>query len=239
MPRRSSITGLDDFGLSLAALSRLGPRPVRLWIQLRGETVSKLRHLRPKQRDATLRETLAKQLKQMRRDFPAIEFVSRGKDKPSWTIDAVVPAKQVAALATRQYVKYVTLDAIEGRRKRARRSTPGWFCVRGAVAVQIEGQVKGSLSLEDRLVLVKAKDPDGAERRLQRMWTRYAEPYMNSEGYLVRWQLIEVRDVYALFDETIDARGTEVYSKLRTVRMRPEYRWQPGKQARVRQPTGR
>jgi Domain of unknown function (DUF4288) len=227
MPKQPRIIGLDAFGLTAAALLRLGPRPVRLSIQLTGETVSKLWHLRPKQRDATLRETLAKQLHHLRRDFPAVEFVSRGKDKPSWTIDAVVPANQLPALASRRYVKNLMIDTIEGRRPRVRRPGLAWFCVCGVVAIQIEGQIKGSLDLEDRLVLVKAIDADDAQRRLQRMWTRYAEPYLNPDGYLVRWQLISIRDVYALFDQGIDPRGTEVYSKLRTVRMRPEYRWRP------------
>ena len=80
---------------------------------------------------------------------------------------------------------------------------------------------------------MKANDAADAQRRLQRMWTRYAEPYMNPDGYLVRWQLISIRDVYALFDEAIDPRGTEVYSKLRTVRLRPEYRWRPEKRTRA------
>src|SRR5438876_7963811 len=137
MANKARIIGLRDFGLTLAALSRLGPRPVRLSIQLTGETVSKLWHLRPKQRDATLRETLAKQLNHLRRDFPAVEFVSRGKDKPSWTIDAVVPASQLAALASRRYVKNLTIDTIEGRRPRVRRSGLAWFCVWGVVAIQI------------------------------------------------------------------------------------------------------
>ena len=119
------------------------------------------------------------------------------------------------------------IDTIEGRRPRVRRPSLAWFCVCGVVAIQIEGQIKGSLDLEDRLVLVKAIDADDAQRRLRRMWTRYAEPYMNPDGYLVRWQLISIRDVYALFDEGIDPHGTEVYSKRRTVRMRPEYRWRP------------
>jgi hypothetical protein len=82
-----------------------------------GETVSKLWHLGPKQRDATLREALARQLNHLRRDFPAIECVSRGNDKPSWTIDAVVPANQLAALASRRYVKNVMIDTIDGRRR--------------------------------------------------------------------------------------------------------------------------
>src|SRR5580765_1480197 len=103
MPKHPRIIGLEDFGLTRAALSRLGPRPVDLSIHLTGETVSKLRQLRPKQRDAMLRETLARQLNHLRRDFPAIEFISRGKDKPSWTIDAIVPANQIAALASRRY----------------------------------------------------------------------------------------------------------------------------------------
>jgi hypothetical protein len=56
---------------------------------------------------------------------------------------------------------------------------------------------------------------------------------MSSDGYLVRWQLISVREVYALPDEVIDPHGTEVYSKLRTARMQPEYRWHPEKKARM------
>jgi Domain of unknown function (DUF4288) len=237
MPKQPQIGGLDDFGLSLTALSRLGRRPVGLYISLRGETVSRLRHLRPKQRLATLSDTLAKQLTQMRREFPAIAFMSREKDKASWSIDAVVPAnqaKQVVTLATKRYVKSVTVDTIEGRRKRVRRSPPSWFCVRATVAVQIEDQVKGSLYLDDQFVLVKAKDPDDAQKRVERMWTKGAEPYMNSDGYLVRWQLIEVRDVHELAEDTIDPGGTEVYSKLTTVRMRPEYCWRPRKKPRVR-----
>lgn len=59
---------------------------------------------------------------------------------------------------------------------------------------------------------------------------------MNPDGCLVRWQLISIREVYALFDEALDPRGTEIYSKLRTVRMLPEYRWRPkrGPDLRVR-----
>jgi hypothetical protein len=206
---------------------------VHLLIQLTGRTVSELQHLRPRQRDAKLRETLANQLKRLRGQFPEIEFVSRGKDKPSWSIDAIVPANQVVDLAGRPPVKSLMLDTIEGRRKQIRRSRLGWFCVWGVIAIQIEGQVKGSLDLEDRLVLVKANGPEDAQRRLQRMWSMSAEPYMNTEGYLVRWQLISIRDVYALVDEAIDPRGTEVYSRLRRARMRPEYRWRSQTKARV------
>jgi hypothetical protein len=141
--------------------------------------------------------------------------------------------KTALRAASRPQVNHLMLDTVEGRRKRLRRSGLGWFSVLGVVAIQVEGQVKDSLDLEDRLMLVKANDPEDAQRRLQRMWSRYAEPYMTPGGYLVRWQLISVRDVYTLPDEAIDPRGTEVYSKLRRARMQPEYRWRPEKKARV------
>jgi hypothetical protein len=229
MSKPPRIVGLDDFGLTPARLSRLGRRVVRVSIHLRGKAVTSLWHLRPRQRDAALRATLATQLEHLRLAFPEIEFVPRGKDKPSWTIDAVVTADQVVELASRRQVKYLMLDTIEGRRKKVRRAGLGWFCVWGVVAIQIEERVKGSLTVEDRLVLVKANDLEDAKRRLERMWSRYAEPYMNPNGYLVRWQLISIRDVYELPDRAIVSHGTEVYSKLRQTRMRPEYCWRPAK----------
>ena len=228
MRKRPHIIGLEDFGLTVATLTRLRTRVVRVSIQLRGQTLTTLRRLPPKKRDVTLRRALARQLERVRRAFPEIEFVSRGKRKPSWTIDASVPAHLVVALASRVEIKQVMLGAIEGRRKRVRRSGPAWFCVWGVVAIQIEGKTKGAVSLEDRLVLVRATSPDDATRRLERLWSKYAEPYMNPDGYLVRWKFISVQDVYELPDNEIDPRGTEVYSRLRRARMRPEYRWRPG-----------
>jgi hypothetical protein len=58
---------------------------------------------------------------------------------------------------------------------------------------------------------------------------RYAKPYLNSSGYLVRWQLAAIRNVYELNDDAIDPRGTEVYSECRQARLRPEYRWRPSR----------
>ena len=228
MRKRPHIIGLEDFGLTGATLTRLRSRVVRVSLQLRGQTLTTLRRLPPKKRDVTLRPALAGQLERVRRAFPEIEFVSRGKRKPSWTIDASVPAHLVVAIARRPEIKEVKLETIDGRRKRVRRSGPAWFCVWGVVALQIEGKAKGAVSLEDRLVPVRATSPDDATRRLERMWSKYAEPYMNPDSYLVRWQFISVQDVYELSDNEIDPRGTEVYSRLRRVRMRPDYRWRLG-----------
>jgi len=88
------------------------------------------------------------------------------------------------------------------------------------------------VDIEDRLVLVKAFDASDARRRLRHEWAEYATPYLNPYGSLVRWQLVSVRDVYPLTQDELDPRGTEVYSQLRTEKMKPAYHWSPRFQSR-------
>ena len=63
-------------------------------------------------------------------------------------------------------------------------STEGWFCVWGIVAIQVEGQRSGMMTVEDRFVLVKACDARDAARRLGPAWKSYAAPYLNPDGDL-------------------------------------------------------
>ena len=232
MRRKPRVWSLDDFRLTLAGLLRLGTRSVTLSIQLTGRNVASLWSLPPNARDAARRVALKNQLAILRRRFPSIEFVSRDKRKPSWTIDAVVPARVVRRLATLPQVNYVSVNAIQGRRRRARARTLAWHCVWGIVAVQVEGRTDGLVTVEDRLMLVRAWDKGDAQRRLRRAWSTYAEPYMNGDGCLVRWQLVEVQDVYEMYGDAIDPRGTEVFSRLRAVRFRSEHRWRPRSERR-------
>lgn len=225
MAKSSYVSGLDAFGLSLAALTRLGSRQVQCAVQLIGKTAKQLWHHTPKQRDGILRHALARQLTRLRQDFDDTEFIPRSKNKPSW-IDACMPARQVAKVAAKPYVKSVTVDTIEGRRPKRVKPTPVWFCVWGVVAIQIEGRSDGFLDLEDRLVIVKARSAADAQRRLESEWRQYAEPYLNPEGALVRWQLVSIEDVFEMYDD-ISPDGTEVYSRLRKARLRPEHRWSP------------
>jgi hypothetical protein len=72
MAKTPRVRGLDTFGLTLPALTRLGSRKVRFSIQLTGKTAFQLWHHAPKQRDVLLRQALARQLVRLRRDFEAI-----------------------------------------------------------------------------------------------------------------------------------------------------------------------
>jgi Domain of unknown function (DUF4288) len=138
-----------------------------------------------------------------------------------------LPANGVHRLASRPEVSELWVSAIKGRSAYSRSVKEGWFCVWGIVAIQVEGRRSGMMQVEDRLVLVKASDVQHAVERLGSAWKKYAEPYLNPEGYQVRWELVEIKDVYALYDDTLSPAGTEVYSRLRTVKLKSEYQWLP------------
>lgn len=225
MSKKLQVHGLARFGLTPTALTRLGGRTVRLSLQLRGRSVRRVLDLTPRQRMAAIEASLTRQLGHLTRAFPEVEFASRGGARASWTIDVTARADQAGKLARRREVTAVYVDSAEGHRAVNRRPSRAWFCVWAIIAVQIEGHRKGTVTVEDRLVLVKAFSATEAENRVRRKSNRETKPYLNSDGELVRWQLVSVKDVFELFDDVIDPDGTEVYSKLRSTRMRPELSW--------------
>jgi len=220
-----TVRGLEDHRLTVARLSKLGTVAVTFSFQLTGVPLSKLKPLTPTQRNERLRASLKRQLDLLARRFPNAALRSRAPGRGSWTLDGTLPANQIRSLASRPEVSCLSITKIAGRSRRRRPTKDGWFCVWGVVAVQVEGQRSGNVTVEDRLVLVKAFDAQDAVNCLRPEWERYAEPYLNPKGQLVRWKLVGIQDVYEVYDESFSPKGAEVYSRLRTVRMKPEYEW--------------
>lgn len=121
----------------------------------------------------------------------------------------------------------MVVDRIAGLRKVRERLKLNWYSVRARIAIQVEGQTKGLQGIEDRIVMVRARSLSDASKRLENEWQAYAEPYLNSYGELVRWQLEEILDIYAITSD-IDPKGTEVWSSLRNRRMKKEFEWHGG-----------
>jgi hypothetical protein len=225
MRKPSTVLGLDAYGLTLTGLRRLGSRSVHFSLQLKGRRLSSVVRFPPKRRDAEIRTTLTRQFKTLTKQFPEASLASRNEQKGSWTLDGQLPANRIHSLASRPEVTTLTIKSIEGRSAKHHPRTLGWRCVWGVVAIQVEGHRGSRIDIEDRFLLVKAYDAEDAINRLRREWERYAAPYLNPYGYLVRWQLVSIKDVYALADDDISENGTEVFSRIRSVKMKPEYRW--------------
>ncbi len=223
---RAILSGLEDYRLKLGDLRRLGERPVEVSISLHRPDFKPLFPLPPKERNAWLHEFLSQALERVRSRWPGTAIVPRGKNLP-WTSDSTLAARHLPEILRYPDLSSVFVEKIHGlRRKRAPRQL-SFFAVRGRVAIQVEGQIDGLMSMEDRIVLVRAFSFEDAERRLKREWESYAEPYLNPDGEMIRWQLVEIEDVYELDTNEIDPRGTEVYSRLSRHRVRPELVWRP------------
>jgi uncharacterized protein DUF4288 len=223
MVRSSEFIGLHAFGLSPSRLKRLGTREVIFSINLKGRPQLPLLKFAPRERQRRLRAALGGQMHRLALRFPDAGLRSRGG--LGWTLDGRLPANRLGALAARPEVHFLHVTSIDGLQARREGPRESWFCVHGKVAIQVEGKTRGHLDVEDRFVLVKASGPKDAQRRLVRNWRSYASPYLNSYGYAVRWKLVAIQHVYDLNQDDIDPNGTEVYSQIKSQRMKPEYRW--------------
>jgi len=128
-------------------------------------------------------------------------------------------------------VESVSVDKVAASRikKHQARKKQQFFCVKTTVAVQIEDVTDGLQLYEERLVLIRAASCEQACEKVQAASAEYAQPYLNSDGQLVRWQLESVDDCYetslTALNEFNNPAGTEVFSVLKRRRMTPERVW--------------
>ena len=123
-------------------------------------------------------------------------------------------------------LEYVWIDEVKGR-KRIRtslRTSTRWYAVQARFAIQVEGQKRGLQNYEDRTLVFRAQGPEAAKRKLKAESALYGQPYLNPDGYMVRWAFERILDVYDLYDEEFNPEGTEVASVLKERRMKPVVR---------------
>ena len=224
------IYGLDNFQITERKLF-MQKRKVKLRLDLNTYQVSPaVVSQRPSKRHSFLQSRYASGLKRLQFKFPDAEFGTEWGVAPPSVILVGLPAASIPKLLKDRLVHSITVVEIPGvRRKRRSQNSYYWYCVQALIAIEIEKARKGIQTVENRFILVKAHSPQDAVRRIAKQWREYAEPYLNSDGYLVRWQFQKVVDIFDTYESEIDPSGTEVYSKLSGRRMRPQYIWNPGK----------
>jgi hypothetical protein len=237
-------TGLEQFGLNKASFRRLGNRNVRAYVSLRTYDVTPpVKNLPPSKRLAYVAARVGRWIEGLVRLFPGLSFQAQGDKLTSrsvrgWSqlpssLIVAGPARQVLALADAAGVNSVYVTSVAGRRRRrSRKPSLEWYCVRAFVIIRIERAKTRLQSTEDRFILVRASSFEDAKKRLRQQWREYARPYLNSDGQMVSWLLDRVIDVYQTCETDIDPAGTEVYSKLGQRRVPPGCVWRPGSERR-------
>lgn len=88
---------------------------------------------------------------------------------------------------------------------------PPWFGVCFLREVSVNGEPP---DLFERTVwVVRAWSEEEAEARARQFCDGNEEPYLNKDGEIVTWSIVETVGVYSLLDDEIQD-GTEVYSQL-------------------------
>jgi hypothetical protein len=224
--------GLDEFSLDMKKLTKLGTLPITVRIHFKYPNASKLFSLSPSERKQKIEEWYKKVYSVVIRKLPTkiIEpFKPANKKESPRGVTAVLEAKKFHSLLKIPNLEFISIDKIPGykRKKPVKVEVDQWFAVQARFAIQIEGQTKGIQTYEDRILLVKATSSNKAEKKLLREFKEYSKPYLNSDGYMVRWMFEKVLDTYRLFDDEILEEGTEVFSVMKNRKMKPEYQWLP------------
>lgn len=223
---------LDEFGLTLRQLTRLGEREVVVHGHFYGPIErGDFMKVPPQERRRRMAAKGQKDLAMVRRSWSAARVSPRGPIDAPVGFVARFAAADASTLCDVPNA-FLIVRSIQGVRKpkprHRRKRVLDWYTVRARVAIQVEGKSRGSQIVEDRFVMLKAFSRDDAIRRLAPEWKSYARPSINHRGEMFRWQLEEIVDVYHILEPgPIDPKGTEVFSSLRYRRLTPERVWRP------------
>ncbi len=230
--RLHHILGGEEYGLEYVDdIEKLGERLIKLDVQLYPADEEQFFPLSPDERTQAIQTWVENVYEQIKKSVPLrkVKLKWRTKRRKLWGFECEILPADIRKLMQQPHIRFVWIISIEGMRpKKLRKSRKlEWYAVKARFICQVEGQIKGSLMYEDRILLLKAYDFEDAEKRAQKEFEEYSHTYLNSDHEMVRWQFEEVLGVYHTFIDKIDPAGMEVYSEYGRRRMRPEYEWHP------------
>ena len=227
---RPAVMRLDDYGLTLKELLALKDRLIKIKAHICYADRKPLFQYPPDIRKRKLGDIENEVFNKLIEIWPTTDFEIIGtKSKPSG-ISGKIKAEDLKKLLNKKLVEHIWIEEIDGYKKLSFQKEELWFAVKANFAIQIEGQCRGYQDIEERIMIVKAYDCTDAKKRVLKNFKGYGEPYLNKYGEMVRWHFDEVVDVYEMNEDSIDPKGTEVYSQFKRRRMKPEYEWHPLKE---------
>lgn len=230
------IVGLDEYNLTRKELYGLGETPVQVEAYTRNSPDvypgrARFRRLlarSPKERRAAVRQWRIRHCDKLRVALSPREFTVLYYNGDPVGVRGWLPARDVRRVFTGDEIQTLRLLRIKGMaRERSARKTPEWFAVKARFAKQIEDETKGMQMYEDRILLVKARSPTEAARKAMREFREYEAPTLDVTGHFFRLGFETILDVYDLINSPLDPNGTEVYSEIKTRRMKSAYEWHP------------
>ncbi len=232
--RKPVISGLERFGLTRAALRRLGSRSVSAEVHIRippfvYPSMAEFRRLArktPHERRSLVRRWRTREHQRLRREIPfATSEVMRFNGDPIG-LRLTIAAQSVHKLLRLRHAGSIRIQRIAGMRPAlGTRVSAQLYAVKARFGFQVESQRKGMQLYEDRIVVLSARSEKEARERAVRRFATEHSPYLSTSGHFLRWSFEGILDVCEAPDREFQAQGTEVYYSYRKRRFTRKHAW--------------
>jgi Domain of unknown function (DUF4288) len=152
-----------------------------------------------------------------------------GTKKRPRGIDTTVLFKDIKRISKNIFIENIFINSVTGGKKIKNIKQTTLFCIKMTVAIQIENIKNGLQTYEERYVLIKAKSSNEAYKKIKTQKKKYEEPYLNSQGRLVRWEIESLDDCYetdfADCEDLNNPKGFEVFSILKKRKLTKDRCW--------------
>ncbi|MDO7886343.1 DUF4288 domain-containing protein [Hymenobacter cheonanensis] len=229
-----SIGNLQAWGLTERELSRLANQAVVRFTLAYPDSQTVLAYP-PAERRRQISARLRAKYQALKAALPPGPFEKLGSHHRPAGMRRRLPVEQLPALLALAAVEGIWVEEIEGLAPRASATEPKCWSIKARFAVQIEHATTGRQLVEERILLIAARNEEEARQKLRPTFVRYAEPYLNSDGQLVRWQFEAFLDAYEVeagpLAGLLAAEGLEVFSETKSRRLKSEFAWLPAQAA--------
>lgn len=201
----------------------------KIRIHLKYPDYTDILHLEPKERKKELRQRQRNLFKDFTKEINNKKFKRTGSKMSPRGLEMSCSKKEILHFNNDSRVGNISILNIE--LNKPEENNEYLFAVKARFAIQIENRIKGNQTYEERILLIKAKNGEEAEQKLIPQFKEYEEPYLNSDGALVRWKFETFIDYYqtdyiSLGEMQEDEnKGIEIFSILKGRRLNEDRIW--------------
>jgi hypothetical protein len=220
---------LDDYGLTYSKFLKL-KKSVRVKIHLTYPKYEKFYIYSPKDRRKKINEVLQKEYDNLVKILPHRNFKKGVTEKGIRSITIELPASSLKVFENKKFIESIWIEHIPGLKKKKNKKEKLWYAVKAIFLIQIEGLKGGMQTYEERIIIVKAYSFEDAGKVAEKEFKEYGDdPYLNPAMLMVRWHYEKIVDIFEtnIYQDKLDEKGTEVYSILKTRKLKPEHEWHP------------
>lgn len=174
-----------------------------------------LRTLSPKERRLLIQQKLRDDFKILINDYPKKDYELIGTRIKPYGLIGNLSGKQILILENELVIDRIIVLESENLELNNENKEELYFSVQGLFAIKIEGYdyTNSIRFIEERIILVKAKDSDEAIHKAKIDFKKYADfEYLNCDYRLTKWEFIEIIDIFETDVSEIDSEGTEIFS---------------------------